>query len=199
MASSHGGARANSGRKPKRIKYSAPVNKSEKKLAAHLEKAAENLIVLADGGFLRITRVMKMAGSLTKSEFVEKEGPRGGITMQRIEVPMFPDLPAEQLICVEEKHEIAEPDRAANEYLFDRIGGRAGQMEEVEVEKKGEAKATDDARKAGMEKMKLWRQTSAEQLDSIRNPLTGATMEENENESMNGQNTQIDSSTMDEF
>ncbi len=198
MANGHGGARNNSGRKSKRIKFAGPVGKLDKKLAAHVEKAAANLIQLADGGYERVTRVMKMAGSLTRSEFVEKEGPRGGIIMLRKEVPMFPDLPPETLICVEERREWADPDRAANEYIIDRIAGRPGQMDEPEDDKNGGAKVTDDARKKALEKMTLWRQKSQEQLVSIRNPMNNLTLSESES-SENEASSSPESSTMDEF
>lgn len=198
MANGHGGARNNSGRKPKRIKFAGPVGKLDKKLAAQVEKSAANLIKLADGGYERVTRVMKMAGSLTKSEFVEKEGPRGGIIMLRKEVPMFPDLAADTLICVEERIEWADADRAANEYIIDRIAGRPAQMEEPEDDKNGGAKVTDEARKKALEKMNEWRKTSQQQLVSIRNPTNNLTLSESES-AENEASSSPESSTTDEF
>ena len=192
----HGGARAGAGRKPKRIKYKEPVEATDAILAAHQEKAAANLIKLADGGYKRKTEVWKPAG-LIQFVVTEKVETENGPKILRHLVPAFPDIPSNRLVCVERKFEIADADRAANQYILDRIGGKPGQMEDAPEENEGAAKANDENRRAAMEKMKLWREQSAQQLDSIRNPLTGATMVENE--STSEQNTLHDSSTMEEF
>lgn len=195
MAASHGGPRPGAGRKAKRIKFSGQVGKLDKKLAAHQEKAADNLIFLANGGHDRGYEVWKPAGTvqITETEVVETEhGPRVLRTLR----PAFPDIKDQaQLVCVFRKVEIAEPDRAANEYIIDRIAGRPSQMEEAEDEKKG-AKVTEDARKKALEKMTEWRKTSQQQLDSIRNPLTGHSLSQSEAEETS---FNPESSTTDEF
>ena len=192
-----GGARPGAGRKPKRIKYSAKCNKLDKKLADHIEKAAENLIILADGGFERVTQTMKPAGLVQIVRTEETTDAKGNPKVLRFLEPAFPDLPPEQLVCIERRVERAEPDRAANEYIIDRIAGRTTAMEEPEDAKQSSAKVTEEARKTGMEKMQQWREKSAAQLDSIRNPLTGASLMEAE--STSEENTNPGSGTMDEF
>ena len=196
MANNHGGQRAGAGRKSKRIKFPAQVGKLDDRLAGQVEKSARNLIKLANGGYPRVTKVMKMAGLITKPEYQIVEGPRGGKTAIRKEVPMFPDLPPETLICVEERHEWADPDRAANEYIIDRIAGRTSEMEPPE-DNESALKVTDETRKAALENMNAWRNKSQQQLASIRNPLTGQTLSESESES--GASLSHEDSTMDEF
>jgi hypothetical protein len=39
-------------------------------------------------------------------------------------IDAFPNLPADQLVCVERKVSMAVPDRAAGQYLIDRIAGK---------------------------------------------------------------------------
>jgi hypothetical protein len=193
----HGGQRAGAGRKAKRIKFAGPVGKLDKKLAAHVEKAAENLIFLANGGYDKGHEVWKPAGAMqiVRTEMVHDD--KGNPKILRHLEPMFPDIEDQTtLVCVHRQVEIAEPDRAANEYIIDRIAGRPSQMEEPDDEKKG-AKVTEDARKKAMQRMTEWRHQSQEQLASIRNPLTGQTIAESEN----NPETSFDpeSSTTDEF
>lgn len=166
-------------------------------MAAHQEKAAANLIKLADGGYKRKSEVWKPAGLIQIVRTEEFTDALGNPKILRHLEPAFPDLPANRMVCVERKIEVADADRAANQYILDRIGGKPGTMEEAEDEIEGEAQASDQNRRVAMEKMKLWREQSAEQLDSIRNPISGMAMEESE--STNEQNTQSDSGTMDEF
>lgn len=196
MAVGHGGARSGAGRKTKRIKFAGPVGKLDKKLAAHQEKAAENLIKLADGGFNRGHEVWKPAGmvQIVETEVVYTE--KGAKVLRHLK-PAFPDLDDDEMVCVERRVEIAEPDRAANEYIIDRIAGRPSQMEEGEDDKKSGAKVTEEARIKAMERMKTWRETSQQQLASIRNPLNGQTISQSESE--NEVSSSPESSTMDEF
>ena len=197
MAGSHGGARTGAGRKPRRIKHAAKCNRLDKKLADHIEQAAQNLIKLADGGYERVTQTMKPAGLVQIVRTEETTDARGNPKVLRLLEPAFPDLPPEQLVCVERRVEIGEPDRAANEYIIDRIAGRPVPLEEPEDARPSGAKVTEEAHKMGMEKMKLWREQSAQQLDSIRNPLTGEGMDENE--STSEATMPHDSSMTDEF
>lgn len=196
MAGGHGGSRPGSGRKSKRVRFPKESQSVDEKLAAQLDKSVRNLIKLANGGYMRKTRVMKMAGTITKPAFEVVTGPRGGKTVIRKEVPALPDLAYETLVCVEERLEYADPDRAANEYIVDRIMGRPTTAEDEE-ETKDKVEPNDEARKAAMEKTKEWRQQSQNQLSSIRNPLTGST--EWDSASTNDSTSSPDSETMEEF
>lgn len=113
--SSHGGRRPGSGRKTKAAtKLRAELlAEADQQIVDHLPQLVANLIKLADGGYRRV------------EEKWEPE-PFAGIdplTGQRREEP--------ELVLVERKVSVAEPDRAANQYLIDRILGKTKQAVEV--------------------------------------------------------------------
>ncbi len=196
MANSHGGARPGAGRKPKRVKFPVQVEKLEKKLAAHQEKAARNLIKLADGGFERVTETWKAAGLVQVVRTEQVEGPQGPKVLRFLD-RAFPDLDPDALVCIERRREVAEPDRAANEFIIERIAGRIDVFDDSADEDKT-PELTDQARKRALEMAKQWRQQSQQQLASIRNPLTGQTPLESESQ-MNDSSSSHESLATDEF
>lgn len=135
VAPGNGGARPGAGRKPLREKYAAPLNKAEKAIAVHLPKAAANLVTLADGGFVRTEKKFMLAASMTRSDIArDKEGnPLCGQNGKpiRVDVLIFPHIEPTEFVEVERKEITLAPDRAANEYLIDRIAGKPIQANEI--------------------------------------------------------------------
>lgn len=104
-----GGARPGAGRKKGPEKFPGAAALADQTIAEKLPKLLENLFVLADGGF----------------EQVEEKWEEG-------------ELPADSkpgdkppLVLVSRKVTWAAPDRAANQYLIDRILGRPTERHEV--------------------------------------------------------------------
>jgi prolyl oligopeptidase PreP (S9A serine peptidase family) len=115
-----GGPRPNSGRKPLREKYNSAITKAEKVFAGHQEKAALNIVQLADGGVARVEVIEKAAGTIMEDVF--ETGEDGRIRKMRRRV--FPDLDPEQMIEVERRTVTLPPDLDANEYIIDRLHGK---------------------------------------------------------------------------
>lgn len=196
MAGTHGGARPGAGRKPKRVKFPAEVEALDKRLAAHQEKAARNLIKLADGGYKRVTKVWKPAGLIQIVRTELAEGPQGPKILRYLE-PAFPNIEdPTTLVCIEQRVEVAEPDRAANEFIIERIAGRVDVFDDPQDESQA-PEITDETRKSAMEKLRTWRQSSQTQLASIRNPMTGEAAWDSESTSDSSSNPE--SQTTDEF
>ena len=76
------------------------------------------MLVLANGGYERIDEEWQPAGLVYVGS--------GEYAMRA-----FPELPADQLVLVKRKRSIADRDRAANEYLINRILGRPTERQEV--------------------------------------------------------------------
>ncbi len=137
MASGHGGARAGAGRKPKAEKYGAKMDAGDKFVADRLLKFYRNLEKLADGGSERVREVWKPAGLVLIDDVVrDADGliitdERGKPT--KTHSSAFPLLSSETLVLVERRVEIAEADRAANEYLIDRLQGKPTASVEAEI------------------------------------------------------------------
>lgn len=125
--SGSGGARPGAGRKPIRETFKRQVGTTEKIYAEHLEQAALNLRILADGGQERVERKYLPAG------LVIIEAPLrdvdGNPILNRRGMPIlaktlaYPLLPPDQLVLVEEKTISLLPDREANIYISNRILG----------------------------------------------------------------------------
>ena len=111
--SKRGGPRPNSGRK------TTAFNKSRAEILAAIDKGNverlpklfENLFKLADGGYERV-----------EEEWVPGDAPLAQPGTTSSEPP---------LVLAKRKVSVAEPDRASNQYLIDRILGRPRQSVEV--------------------------------------------------------------------
>lgn len=194
-----GGKRDGAGRKPKKIKFPVQVSAMDEKFATQLEKCTENVIKLANGGYLRETKVWKAAGLVQKVETQRVETDSGPKILRHL-VPAFPGVEDTKLVCVEVRREKAEPDLAANKFIIERIGGATGALDDAEPESADGAEVNEETRAQALERMQEWRTKSAEQLASIRNPVTGQSMAQSEaSESTSAENTSRDSSTMEEF
>jgi hypothetical protein len=117
MADGHGGAREGAGRKRTRDKYETEINAAECKIADKLPAIVDNLLHLANGGYERVKE---------KLELSEVRDENGCILRDRKGDPL------RQLVVVERTVEIADKDRAANEYLLNRILGRPTEHHEHE-------------------------------------------------------------------
>lgn len=152
-----GGTRPGAGRKRKADKYQPQINKAEKRIADRLPQLIDNLMHLADGGYSRVKEKWAPAGTVLV----------GAGEMQR---KAFPKLPDDELVMVERVTEIADKDRAANEYLINRVMGKPTERVEQEVDVKGEVKITDQATKKAASKLDTWRTEMMMQLAQMQAP-----------------------------
>lgn len=115
--------------------HKTPFHTFTGKVAAHLPKVYENLELLADGGFERVELKFKPANQVTRRDVArDKRGrvirdAKGKPTI--VDVPMFPDVDGDEMVLVERKVSYAEPDFRSNEFMAERIGGKARQAVEV--------------------------------------------------------------------
>lgn len=127
-----GGARPGAGRKPKSDTFKLPIARAEKRIADHLPQLIDNMLHLANGGYDRVDEEWQPAGLvyIGSGEFARRA---------------FPDLPDDEPVLVKRKRTIADCDRAANEYLINRILGRPTERQEL-TGKGGKPIEVSDAR-----------------------------------------------------
>lgn len=101
------------GRPPKASKYASEIAAAERLVADKLPMLVKDLLKLAKGGYQIVTEKWEPAGLHTTGS-------------GEFETPAFPDKSPEELVLVERRVSKAQPDRAALQYLIDRICGRAG-------------------------------------------------------------------------
>lgn len=113
-----GGRRPGAGRKPKDEKFKLPIARAEQRIADHLPELIDNMLHLANGGYERVEEEWQPAGLIYvgSGEFAQRA---------------FPDLESDKLVLVKRKSSIADKDRAANEYLINRILGKPIERAEV--------------------------------------------------------------------
>ena len=113
--STHGGARPGSGRKPKDFtKLRAEIlAETDRIICDNLPQLIKNMLYLANGGFERVEEKWCPPQEMTK--VVDGEEIRLTTEAQ----------------LIERKVSWAEPDRAANQYLIDRILGKPKQAVEM--------------------------------------------------------------------
>ena len=94
-----------------------------------------NLKRLADGGYKRVTVTEEPAATITRVDVVrDKDGnpqfdARGNpVTAEQ---PAFPDAKADEMVVTKRVVEVADGDRAANEYLLNRRLGKPKQAVEL--------------------------------------------------------------------
>ncbi len=115
-----GGARPGAGRKPKAVKYERPINAAEKQIVQKLPAIMREQIRLALGGIETVKEEWEPAGLVQiDGEIVNPDG-----KSLRVKQLAFPGLPADQLVLVKKTIEQTLPDRAAGQYLIDRIHGK---------------------------------------------------------------------------
>lgn len=114
----NGGARPGAGRPRKKDKYAGSIAKAEERIVDKLPALIDNMFVLADGGYERVEEQWAPAGSLWvgSGEFQRR---------------MYPDLKDDVLVLVRRTVSIADRDRAANEYLINRILGKPVDRHEI--------------------------------------------------------------------
>lgn len=145
--SKRGGARKNSGRKPK------PANEIRKEIVAAeggdldvmaaLDEALKavaprcvaNLVKLANGGLVEVEETLEPAGTVTVKVLVlDKAGePVLDFNGKPVlaEQLLYPDLPPGQLVVTSRKTGTLHADRQANQYLLDRVMGKPRQAVEL--------------------------------------------------------------------
>jgi len=113
--STHGGARPGSGRKPKDFtKLRAEIiAETDKVICSNLPQLIKNMLYLANGGYERVEEKWTPPLRTTK----EVDGVEYELTSEAV--------------LTERKVSWAEPDRAANQYLIDRILGKPKQALEM--------------------------------------------------------------------
>lgn len=115
----HGGARPNSGPKPRAVVAAiGDANAATiAKLTSWLPDLLNNLKRLADGGYERVER---------KFELRMIVPPPGTFDVNGRQVQ-----PYEEMVMVERKVEVADADRLANEYLINRLLGKPTEKKEI--------------------------------------------------------------------
>jgi hypothetical protein len=106
------------GRPKKSEKHAGAVAKAEKQIADRLPSLIENMLHLAYGGYERVEEQWAPAGSLF-------------IGTGKDAMPMYPDKDTDEMVLVKRTVSIADKDRAANQYLIDRIMGKPTERQEV--------------------------------------------------------------------
>lgn len=99
------------GRPRKRDQNAGAVARAEKQIRDRLPSLIENLFILANGGYERVEETWAPAGSLYKGSGADAE-------------KLYPGLPDDELVLIKRTVSIADRDRAANEYLINRLMGR---------------------------------------------------------------------------
>lgn len=138
--SSHGGKRPGAGRKTGPVKViHREVEQLDGNVLAQVRAALEafapacvaNLVTLANGGYERVERRFEAAGTvLVRGPILDAKGDflldaKGNPVVA--ETKVFPDLPDDELVLVAQTVSFAEPDRAANIYMLDRLLGKPKQ------------------------------------------------------------------------
>lgn len=123
------------GRPRKADTHAGAIARAEKQIADKLPSLIENMLILANGGYERVEEQYAPAGSL----FIGS-----GEFMRR----MYPDKPDEELVLVKRTVSIADRDRAANQYLIDRIMGKPTERRELALTDKPLHEMTDDELRA---------------------------------------------------
>lgn len=145
--SKRGGKRANAGRKPSQAKtLSLEVGELPADVESQLEDAFKaiaprcvaNLAYLANGGFERVEQKYQPAG-LVVVEAIATDA-KGETLLDAkgnpvvIERSLYPNLPPDELVLVERKVEVAEPNFKANEFIVNRVLGKPRQAITVKAE-----------------------------------------------------------------
>lgn len=158
MPNGHGGARPGAGRKAKAEKFAAQIAALDDRLADRLQRRADNLEYLAEGGYVEeeIEEEWKAAGLI----FV---GSGEWATLA------FPHLPPEQPVCIARrvKKRVAAPDRVANIYLIDRIAGKPAQRVDLDADPEGTLELTAEVMSQAARELAEWRKQQTEQLNSL--------------------------------
>lgn len=133
-----GGARVGAGRKPRAEKFARPIAAAEKRIADRLPELVDNLLLLAAGGIEQVEERYEPAGLVQVDDYeeVQREGRRS--RQHKVKRPAYPKAPAEQMVLVERRVTHTLPDRAALQYLIDRILGRTTSRMVTDVTSGGE-------------------------------------------------------------
>lgn len=162
----HGGARNGAGRKPKQQHYQPEITALERSIADQLPQLLANMVLLANGNFLQVTEIWEPAGLVYRDDYAV--GDDGKVV--RCKVLAFPDLPADQRVCIRETRTFAAPDRKANEYLINRVAGTPTQLFEVDPDPDGTLEVTAAALEKAAQELAAWRQQMIAQLSSPNSP-----------------------------
>ncbi len=120
MANGHGGARPGAGRPAKADKYEPEITATERKIADRLPELLEREFDLATGGAERVECLYELALGITVDSHAEN--PSGVVV--KVKKQLFPHAEPDEMVLVSRKVITPEPDRAAIEYLIDRILGK---------------------------------------------------------------------------
>ncbi len=123
MANGHGGARDGAGRKSKAEVYKSEIQTFNDACAQSLRQRFDALDALAEGAE-RTEERYELALSLTVDD--TEMNPSGVVV--KIKRQLFPHAGPDEMKLVERKVVTLEPDRAANEYLVDRVMGKPVQQ-----------------------------------------------------------------------
>lgn len=134
-----GGARPGAGRKPKAIKHETAINRAEKQIKDKLPEIVDRHIELAFGGIEQVEEKWVPAGTVMigTGEYAKRA---------------YPEKPFDELVLIERKVSHTLQDRAAGQYLINRILGTPTQKSELTGKDGGPIETkevlTDDERRA---------------------------------------------------
>ncbi len=112
-----GGPRPGAGRKPKPEKYSGPINKAEKQIVDKLPQIVQEQLKLALGGISVIKEKWIPRAAFSLGDLIAK-----GAGKTSEEAAKATENP-EEMVLAERKVTKTLPDRAAGQYLINRIMG----------------------------------------------------------------------------
>jgi hypothetical protein len=135
MAKFEPGWKGGPGRPSKADKHAGAIAKAEKQIADRLPELVANMLHLANGGYERVDEEWQPAGLVFvgSGEFARRA---------------FPELDPDALVMVKRKTSIADRDRAANQYLIDRILGKPTDRKEHVFPDKPLEEMTEDELRA---------------------------------------------------
>lgn len=123
MANGHGGARAGAGRPRNAEKYTAQIESATDQIVAKVGDRIAALELLAEGGSQTVHETWELAGLVVVDDVeIDKDG-----RVVKVKRLAFPNLPADQWVCVQRRVVRSGPSETANIYLVDRALGKTAQ------------------------------------------------------------------------
>ena len=115
----NGGKRPGAGRPRKAVAHATPIAAAERRLCDHLPELIDNMLKLACGGYQVIEEKFERRRPAREDRGLDDMLSEMGVGVD--------EPPADEMILIERTVKTAHPDRAANQYLIDRVMGKAAQ------------------------------------------------------------------------
>lgn len=125
-----GGTRPGAGRKKKAQTHEGAIKRAEKRCADRLPALLDTLEKIAGGGVEQVEETFELAGMIVVDDTQVITDERGNEKVAKVRRLAFPDEDADALIMTKRVVRTSAPDRAANEYLINRVMGTPTQKHE---------------------------------------------------------------------